>query len=98
MKDTADAERGNTVLPSFACGFNAMIREPSTTVCHDYCDSVPVLNRPFTEKGVGWTTCFATFFGSILRILRISLSNRDPNIATCTTWALVFVGNAKAFA
>ncbi|MCH7925712.1 MAG: DUF1702 family protein, partial [Planctomycetes bacterium] len=52
VKDATDAERVNSILAGFAGGFNAMIREPSTTACHDYCDSLPVFNRPFAEEGV----------------------------------------------
>lgn len=53
----ADVERVNSILESFAGGFNAMIARPSATAWKGYCESLPALNRPFAEEGaaMGYT-------------------------------------------
>lgn len=53
----ADVERINSILGSFAGGFNAMIARPSATAWNGYCESLPALNRPFAEEGaaMGYT-------------------------------------------
>ena len=47
----ADVERVNSILESFAGGFNAMTARPSATAWKSYCESLPTLNRPFAEEG-----------------------------------------------
>ena len=53
----ADVERVNSILGSFAGGFNAMIARPSANAWKGYCESLPALNRPFAEEGaaMGYT-------------------------------------------
>lgn len=53
----ADVERVNSILESFAGGFNAMIARPSKAAWKGYCESLPALNRPFAEEGaaMGYT-------------------------------------------
>ena len=53
----ADVERVDTILGSFAGGFNAMIVAPSSSGWQHYCDSLPVLYRPFAHEGaaMGYT-------------------------------------------
>ncbi|MFQ5589853.1 MAG: DUF1702 family protein [Phycisphaerae bacterium] len=46
------AQRVDTLLRSFAGGFNAMIMKRSLAACWGYCDSLPVLYRPFAEEGL----------------------------------------------
>jgi len=46
-----DVERVDTILRCFAGGFNAMITGPKVTSCRAYCDSLPILYRPFAEEG-----------------------------------------------
>ena len=46
-----DVERINSILESFAGGFNAMIARPSAAGWKGYCESLPTLNRPFAEEG-----------------------------------------------
>ncbi len=52
-----DVERINSILGSFAGGFNAMVARPSTTAWKAYCESMPALQRPFAEEGaaMGYT-------------------------------------------
>lgn len=47
-----DADRVDTILRSFAGGFNAAISRPRVVDYQAYCDSLPVLYRPFAEEGV----------------------------------------------
>ena len=47
-----DVKRINTILKSFAGGFNAMITKPSLAACRSYCDSLPTLYSPFAEEGL----------------------------------------------
>ncbi|UCE58276.1 MAG: DUF1702 family protein [Phycisphaerales bacterium] len=47
-----DTERVNTILRSFAGGFNAMITRASVAASHAYSDSLPVFYRPFAEEGL----------------------------------------------
>jgi len=53
----ADVERVNSILGSFAGGFNTMIARPSANAWKEYCESLPALNRPFAEEGaaMGYT-------------------------------------------
>lgn len=46
-----DVDRVDTVLSSFAGGFNAMIARPSDEAARAYCASLPALYRPFAEEG-----------------------------------------------
>jgi len=57
VSSTADVERVNSILGSFAGGFNAMIARPSATAWKKYCESMPALYRPFAEEGaaMGYT-------------------------------------------
>ena len=52
-----DVERVDTILPSFARGFNAMITAPSEAGWRSYCESLPVLCQPFAHEGaaMGYT-------------------------------------------
>lgn len=52
-----DVERVDTILASFAGGFNAMIAAPSSRAWRAYCDSLPALYRPFAYEGaaMGYT-------------------------------------------
>ena len=45
-------DRVNTILKSFAGGFNRMITARSYKACWGYCDSLPVLYRPFAHEGM----------------------------------------------
>lgn len=53
----ADVERVNTLLQSFAGGFNKTIVAPLASEWRAYCDSRPVLYRPFAHEGaaMGYT-------------------------------------------
>ena len=53
----ADAGRVNTILSSFAGGFNAMITSPSWSGWQRYCDSLPTVFCPFAHEGaaMGYT-------------------------------------------
>ena len=53
----ADVRRINTILGSFAGGFNAMIARPSSTAWRTYCASLPSLYQPFAHEGaaMGYT-------------------------------------------
>ncbi len=53
----ADVERVDRIFASFAGGFNAMIAKPSSKAWRRYCDSLPVLYRPFAHEGaaMGYT-------------------------------------------
>ncbi|MGB2986242.1 MAG: DUF1702 family protein [Phycisphaerae bacterium] len=51
VESPEDVERVNTILQSFAGGFNAMIAAPAASVWQHYCDSLPVLCRPFAHEG-----------------------------------------------
>jgi hypothetical protein len=57
-----DVERVESILRSFAGGFNATITSPSPTAWVQYCDSLPALHRPFAHEGaaMGYTLrhCF----------------------------------------
>jgi hypothetical protein len=57
VKAPVDVDRVNTLLQSFAGGFNAMIAQPSASAWQCYCDSLPVLYRPFAHEGaaMGYT-------------------------------------------
>ena len=46
-----DVGRVNGILSSFAGGFNAMITSPTWSGWQRYCDSLPVLFRPFAYEG-----------------------------------------------
>lgn len=52
-----DVERVDTILPSFARGFNAMITAPSEAGWRSYCESLPVISQPFAHEGaaMGYT-------------------------------------------
>jgi hypothetical protein len=52
-----DIHRVNTLLRNFAGGFNAMITAPTDAAWRSYCETVPVLFRPFAEEGaaMGYT-------------------------------------------
>ncbi len=52
-----DVERVNNILSSFAGGFNAMIARPSPSAWRRYCNSLPVVYRPFAHEGaaMGYT-------------------------------------------
>lgn len=60
----ADIERVNTILGSFAGGFNKMIAAPSALAWQTYCESLPVLNRPFAHEGaaMGYTLRHLFFY------------------------------------
>ena len=47
----SDVQRVNGILSSFSGGFNAMITRPSESGWAAYCDSLPVLYRPFAHEG-----------------------------------------------
>lgn len=49
--------RINSVLESFAGGFNRMLAAPSASAWERYCDSLPALCRPFAHEGaaMGYT-------------------------------------------
>ena len=47
-----DVERIDTILKSFAGGFNTMITRPSLRACQSYCASLPALYRAFAEEGL----------------------------------------------
>ena len=46
-----DVRRVDSILASFAGGFNRMIACPSTVDCSKYCASLPALQRPFAHEG-----------------------------------------------
>lgn len=46
-----DVERVDTILASFAGGFNAMITRPTAEAARSFCASLPALYRPFAEEG-----------------------------------------------
>jgi len=50
-------ERVNSILASFAGGFNATIASPSAVAWERYCDGLPALLRPFAQEGaaMGYT-------------------------------------------
>ncbi len=51
VADGANTDRVDTVLRSFAGGFNAMLTSPTPTGWEDYCNSLPVLYQPFGHEG-----------------------------------------------
>lgn len=52
VSSSDDVQRVDTLLRSFAGGFNAMITKRSVSSCWAYCDSLPVLYQPFAEEGL----------------------------------------------
>lgn len=46
-----DVDRVNSILSSFAGGFNAMLTRPTWAGWLRYCDSLPVLYQPFAHEG-----------------------------------------------
>ncbi|MCH8966057.1 MAG: DUF1702 family protein [Planctomycetes bacterium] len=52
VSSTADAERVDTILRSFAGGFNAMLTSPSVSAVENYCDALPSFYQPFAHEGV----------------------------------------------
>ena len=55
-------ERVNGILDSFAGGFNAMIAWPSFSGWARYCDSLPVVYRPFAHEGAAMGYCLRRLF------------------------------------
>lgn len=57
VSDPADVQRVNTILASFAEGFNAMIARPAADAWQRYCDARPALFEPFAHEGaaMGYT-------------------------------------------
>ena len=51
VRSRPDVERVNGILDSFSGGFNAMICRPSASGWVRYCDSLPVVYRPFAHEG-----------------------------------------------
>jgi hypothetical protein len=70
----ADVERVNTLLRSFAGGFNAMISRPSSKAWRSYCDSLPVLFEPFANEG-------AAMGFTLRRLFRYSAATFEDQIA-----------------
>jgi hypothetical protein len=52
VSSASDVQRVDTLLRSFAGGFNAMITKRSISECRAYSDSLPVLFQPFAEEGM----------------------------------------------
>ncbi len=57
ITDPADIERVDSVLASFAGGFNKMIASPSESAWQTYCQAQTAILRPFAEEGaaMGYT-------------------------------------------
>lgn len=57
INDPADVERVDSILASFAGGFNEMIARPSESAWQAYCKAQSSLLRPFAEEGaaMGYT-------------------------------------------
>ncbi len=57
VTDAADVKRVNSILASFAGGFNAIIKGPRSTSWRTYCDALSALERPFAHEGaaMGYT-------------------------------------------
>jgi hypothetical protein len=57
ITDPADIERVDSVLASFAGGFNKMIASASESAWQNYCQLQPAILRPFAEEGaaMGYT-------------------------------------------
>ena len=51
VSSAESVQRVNTLLQSFAGGFNAMISQPSSTAWERYCSGLPPLYRPFAQEG-----------------------------------------------
>ena len=51
VADGPNTERVDSILASFAGGFNAMLTGRSESVARAYCESLPPLQRPFAEEG-----------------------------------------------
>ncbi len=52
VTQASNIDRVNTILGSFAGGFNSMITARSYKACRGYCNSLPVLYRPFAHEGL----------------------------------------------
>ncbi|MCP4246565.1 MAG: DUF1702 family protein [bacterium] len=52
VSDPQDVQRVNTILASFAGGFNATISRPSGSAWRRYCASLPTMFEPFAHEGV----------------------------------------------
>ncbi len=52
VSSPSDVTRVNTILRSFAGGFNTMITARSYSACRGHCDSLPVLYQPFAQEGL----------------------------------------------
>ncbi|HUU83078.1 MAG TPA: DUF1702 family protein, partial [Phycisphaerae bacterium] len=63
VSDPADVHRVNTILQSFASGFNAMISRPRAPQWRRYCDSLPALFGPFAHEGAAMGFTLRRLFG-----------------------------------
>lgn len=52
VESADDVERVNTILGTFAGGFNVMLTAPSESAWRAHLESLPTLYRPFGEEGV----------------------------------------------
>jgi hypothetical protein len=57
VSEPADVARVNSILSSFAGGFNAMITSPSPNAWRGYCEALPSLLTSFAHEGaaMGYT-------------------------------------------
>ncbi len=57
VADPRDQERVDSILASFAGGFNAMLTGRTWRAWQTYCSTLPSLEQPFAEEGaaMGWT-------------------------------------------
>jgi hypothetical protein len=51
VESADDVQRVDTILASFASGFNAMLTRPTAEAVRSFCASLPPLYRPFAEEG-----------------------------------------------